>query len=214
MVDARKFLLSTDYKMDLVSAPYEGSINVPANSFNTSTTPHNLGYRPLFFARWSTDPSFTTSYDEIGTSTINPYSFTLQIDGTNMYVTADNFDTNPVTVYFRVIFFMPFDVNLDVAPNALGLGKFQFNSDFNYPKILLEGKTTGANATILHDLGYYPQVEVWYIRALDGRCVHFVASTVTSTATLYATITPTSLILTDLGSVVGNWYYRIYADEN
>jgi hypothetical protein len=215
-VDSRNFLMNTDYPIDKISSYYEGSTTVASLDSETPTIPHGLAYTPLYFVRWSTSPDFVVSYDELGVSTINDLILTAQTDSTNLYLFILNNTGSPVTFYYRVIYFMPTNVDLDAAETQSDLDNFALNTDYNYTKILLEDFVSSATATIDHDLGYYPQVEAWFIRSADGRCVHHVANSVAASSPEgpRARVTTTQVILED-GSLfpASGWHYKIYADE-
>jgi len=215
MTDATNFLLNTDYPLDKVSGYYEGSTTVGSGATSSPMVAHGLGYRPLYFVKWSTSPTFEVSYDELGVSAINNLQLNAQTSGTDLYLFMSNNSVSSVTFYYRVIYFMPPDVDLDAPSTASGLENLQFSTDYNYTKILLEDVTSGSTGTINHDLGYYPQVEVWYIRSADSRCVHVVASEAfTSFASLpRCEVTTSSIVLTDPGGIVSFWYYKVYSDE-
>lgn len=211
--NANKFLLNTDYPIDKVSGSVTGQFDVASGASAFPVVAHGLGYTPLYFLKWSTTPDFSTSYDEIGVS-FNFVQNSAQTDATNLYMFALNLTGSTVTVYYRVIFFAPTDLDPDVGNTQSGLDNFVLNTDYNYTKIFQEGVTSGASATIPHGLGYYPQVEAWYIRASDGRCVHLVSNNVVANDVPRATITENELILTN-GSFTSasRWHYKIYADS-
>ena len=215
MTDARNFLLNTDYPIDKISGYYEGSETVLAGGTSAPTVTHGLGYRPLYFMKWSTTPDFSISYDELGVSTINNLSFNAQTSNTTLFLFAGNNTASTVTFYYRVVYFMPPDVDLDAPITAPDLESLQFSTDFNYTKIFAEGINASATGTINHNLGYYPQVEVWYIRASDSRCVHVVATQVYSVGASepVCEVTTSSIILSDPGGIVSSWYYKVYVDE-
>lgn len=213
-MDARGFLTNTDNPMDKVSGYYVGSTTVSAGSPSFPAIPHGLGYAPLYFVKWSTDPNFNTSYDEIGVS-FNFITLSAQTDVTNLYLFINNLTGSSVTIYYRVIFFMPTTVSIDAADTVAALDNFQFNTDYNYPKIFDENFINASSGTVTHDLGYIPQVEAWYIRASDGRLIHIVDSDVTNTVNTPRVRVTTSQVLFDNGSftTASGFHYKIYVDE-
>lgn len=210
--NANKFLLNTDYPIDKVSGTLTGSFTVASAASAFPEINHGLGYAPLYFLKWSLTPNFDTSYDEMGV-TFNFVQNSAQVDATKLYMFALNLTGATVTIYYRVVFFAPTDIDPDIAGTQASLDKFALNTDYNYTKIFSEGVTAGGSATIEHGLGYYPQVELWYSRQSDGRMVHIVANDATYTDVPRAIITPTQLILQN-GSLIsaGRWHYKIYAD--
>ena len=210
-LNGNQFLLNTDYPLDKVSGYGSGEFTVAAFDSTTYEIAHELGYTPLYIVKWSTDPTFATSFDEIGVS-FNFVQLTAQTDIAKLYLFSLNLTASPVTIYYRVIYFMPTDVDLEAVSTQFGLDAFTLNTDFNYTKVFTEGVVPSGNATVDHNLGYYPQVEAWYVRG-DGRCVHLVANDVSSTGTQRVVVTPTQIIL-NAGSFnpAVKWHYKIYLD--
>lgn len=213
-VDPRNFLFNSNYQIDRISGFYQGSVTVGSGGNAFPSIPHGLSYIPLYLLKWSTEPSFSTSYDEIGVS-FNFLSCNARTDTTNINISALNLTGATVTFYFRVLYFMPPDINLDNAGTSYGLDILQFNTGYNYAKIINEGVLNAGSGTIDHNLGYFPQVEVWYLRT-DGQMVHVVEADQSNFASVpRAVITPSSLILLNGNSptTASKWFYRIYADE-
>jgi hypothetical protein len=215
VVDPRNFLLSSTYPIDKISGYYTGSTTVGALSLSSPTVTHGLGYAPLYFLKWSTTADFSTSYDELGVSAINNLSMSAQTSSTTLYLFLDNNTGSSVTFYYRVIYFMPTDINIDAPATQPALDSLVLNTEFNYTKIFEENILNAASGTIDHDLGYYPQVEAWYVRSSDSRIVHCVANQVEASPTLPRTRITTTQVLFDDGSstAASSWHYKIYADE-
>lgn len=213
-MNPRDYIASTDYPMDKVSGYAVGSVAVPASSPAFPLIPHGLPYTPLYFVKWSTDPTFATSYDEIGVS-FNFITLSAQTDATNLNLFINNLTGSNVTIYYRAIFFMPTTVSLDANATQPGLDDFYFNTDYNYPKILDQGYFPGGLGTINHNLGYYPQVEAWYIRSSDGKCIHIVDSDVTATVNTPRVVVTQTQVIFQNGTFTSasGWHYKIYLDE-
>lgn len=215
MTDYRNMLLTSDKPIDQIIKPYVGSISVTSSGAFPSY-PHTLAYRPLYYVKWSLTSDFKTSYEETGLGTELPgtgISFSAQTSADTLYLFIGN-NGAARTVYFRVILFMPPDVNVIGIQSQALFDNFIFNTDLNYSKVLLYAKTASNNQTITHGLGYYPMVDVWKIRASDGRCIRHVENdAVTPPAYERAEITTTSLILSDSAAYLSYWYYKIYVDE-
>lgn len=207
------FLINTDSPMDKISGFETGSFSLGSFGTVSPSVPHNLGYKPLFFVRWSTSSTFDTSFDELGVTFNFVFLFT-QADSDNMYFFASNLTATAYTIYYRIIYFMPTNLLLDAPNTQFGLDNFNINTDFNYSKVLIENVTGSGNQAIDHNLGYYPQCEVWYERASDGRMIHLVENSANSSSLPKAQLTTSQLILTQGSSVaVSAWHYKIYADE-
>lgn len=208
--DAR---LTTDYPIDVVAGYQTGSVSVGAASSIAPVIAHGLGYTPLYFLKWSTTPDFSISFDEVGV-TFNFIQLSAQTDSTNLYLFALNITSSSQTLYYRVIYFMPTNININAPGTQLYLDDSNLNSDYNYTKIYEEGLTGGSSATVAHNLGYYPQVEAWYIRSSDSRCVHCVEGQATGNATPIIVVTPTEVqFINGSSTSASNWHYKIYADE-
>lgn len=211
---ATDFIASTTYPIDKISGYQTGSTTVAATSTASPTAAHSLGYKPLYFIKWSTTPTFETSFDEIGVSTLDNLQLTAQTDETTLYLFINNNSASSVTFYYRVIYFMPPDVNLDADETTSALDTYNKNTNFNYTKVFDEDNLGSGNRTIAHNLGYYPQAEVWYERD-DGKLLHLVSNQVTASASNpTAEMTTAALILKNNGVTITKWYYRIYVDEN
>lgn len=203
--------------MDKIAGYYTGSIVSPAGGEGTTVTiPHTFGTYPLTTVKWSTTADFSVSYDEtdivnIGGLFIFSYSTT-----TNIIFSGYNNNATPVTIYYRIYCFLPSDEDIDVTSTQSGLDDFVINTDYNYPKVFLQGNTTTNPATITHSLGYYPQVDVWYVDTTVNRCYHFTGSNIPADS-VYANVTISTTYLKMFQPwhpTTIKWYYRIYVDEN
>jgi hypothetical protein len=209
------FLFTTDFPIDKIVGYQTGSVVVPATSTVFPTFSHTLTYTPLYLIKWSTTPDFSISYDELGVSTINNLAFSAQTDASTTYLFILNNSSSSVTFYYRILYFMPPDVNSYALATAAGLEIFQFNTDYNYTKVFKDDFTTTKTFTYNHGLSYFPQTETWYIRTSDNHCVHCIVGDPSSVSGLPRTdVSDSDLIMRDASpSIVSKWYYRVYVDE-
>lgn len=212
--DAKKTKLNTDYPLDKIAGYATGSVTVPAFSPLFPVIPHGLAYTPLYIVKWSDDPNFSVSYDEIGVS-FNFVTLNAQTDATNLNLFINNLTASSKTLYYRVLYFMPSNVNVTAAETQSNLDRFVLNTDYNYTKIFQQAFVGSSGFTVNHSLGYYPQVEAWYIRASDGKCVHVVDADVTNTINTPRVRVTTTDVIFENGSFTSasGWHYKIYIDE-
>lgn len=211
---AKNTLLNSDYPIDKIIGYSVGSQTVSGSSFPDINVPHGFGFKPLFYIKWSTTPDFSISYEETGIS-FNQVSLNGYADNTNIVLIPFNNTLSSVTFYYRIIYFMPSNIDVSNAQTQSSFDDFVINTDYNYTKIFSQGISSSSSVTIDHNLGYYPQVEVWYERS-DGRLIHLVDNYVSgSTERPQARVTTSQLILTNGGLVtsVVAWHYKIYLDE-
>lgn len=216
MADLRNFLLNTDAPIDKIIGSSTGSVSVPSNDFREVVINHGFSFTPLFYIKWSTSPTFNPSYES---QWFQPSSLPYSVYGTSsssdMRLSVSNYG-GTVTIYYQVIYFMPSDINVSVP--IVSLDNFQMNTDYNYTKIISEGRINGSSGTITHDLGYIPQVEAWYIRATDGRCIRLDYSYPQSPGLFSGPeveVTSTQVILRNSQDTFNNavaYYYKIYAE--
>lgn len=214
VVDRTKLKFYSPDPIDKITADFTGSMDVSAGGNTTVEIAHGLSYIPLCLVKWSTSSTFDVSYDE-GISGFLPYNLVVRSDLTTIYILGGNNDASPITLYYRIIAFMPTDVDLTAPASTATLDEFAFNSDYNYSKVFEEGVIDAATGTVEHNLGYYPQVEAWYIRGLDGQCVHAVEQEAyASPSSPTVTLTTSALTFGNGASVTATkWHYKIYWDE-
>lgn len=214
-VDPRKFLLNTDYPMDKIAGYFSGTYS--GSGYNSNLTiPHNLGIAPLCVMSWSTNSDFTTSYSPTGIVLTEYMYCNCYSTINNIVLQAQKLDGGAFTLYYRIYYFLPENSTLDVAGTATGLDNFILNTDYNYTKLYTSGSINGFYNEIQHNLGYYPQVEVW--RQINNNC-SYVDDGYPTDSVKNVVITNTKIILSDSASNYApgatiTWYYRIYIDEN
>jgi hypothetical protein len=178
MADARKFIINSDYPMDMIVF-FDHRENLPnASSSPSATIQHNLPFIPLVFGVWSItqDYSDPRSFGQL-TDSLDGY-VDVRADDTNIYVysSAGYYDSeynwHAYPVFVRVYAFEPADSNADVPFTNISAGKFIINSDYNYAKLLradVVDASTGGGTILVHNLGYKPQVMAWTERAEENK---------------------------------------------
>lgn len=210
---AKQCLLTTDYPMDKVIGMRSGSQSVPFNTSLATEILHGFDYRPLAMTTYSTDSDFSISKDEGAMLYGSPdkqlgvMSYT---DETKMTLAWFNNTGSAKTVYWRTYFLPPSDAD-DAAANwtSADTGNFIVNSDYNYSKLYMAGKTP-ANSTVYHNLGYKPQIVVW-------QNIGYGVTRMTSPSSnlSFAPYGSSVRVFDDriIVSADGECHYRIYLDE-
>lgn len=223
LANAKDFLINSDYPVDKVILLRSYSIPLAALDFEDLTYAHGLSFTPLVVARWSTNSNLIPTYSILGGPTISSgYAYTTRIwaDSTNINLSVTNNTASAVTLYFSVYGFMPSTDNDDVTPTASSADNFTINSDYNYTKLYLSGTVslpTGTGSqTVLHSLGYNPQVSLWMEQSSSIYPVIYnaVSTVVPAFNEINYYITTTGLVIDyyDLLSA-RTIHYRIYMDE-
>lgn len=190
---------------------------------------HGLSFTPLPKAVWSTTSDFSTTYNT-GDGTLSTSGLTGIFDisttqasanSTRVQVPFTKTSAGSQDIYVRLWGFMPSNVNADIPPTAIDADTFSFNTDYNYTKLLDSGITNsssvgGSTEVIAHNLGYYPQVELWPEK---GSEIYTLAYTIVYDGTsdfTNVTLSTTNVTITRsqfLGGTPELYHYRIYADE-
>lgn len=215
MVDARKFLLNTDYPMDEIVFKTSGQLPVDGGSVNI---PHTLGFVPLVILQFSYTPDFSICQESTERpSDLYPNNFPYigmyTATSTNINVAISDFSFSGKTWYYRVLCFAPSDSTAKVAaPTTNDL--FIINTDYNYSKLLSSG-IANENTTVYYNLGYEPQVMWWMevdgvIRTPNNYGFMY-TQTDNATPELYTdrVYFPVSL----MSGTTKRFHYRIYIDE-
>lgn len=219
---AKNMLLSTDYPLDKIVYLKSGS-TVAATGVNTDIYfAHNLPFTPLVVGSWSYDPNFTTSY-MAGLQPFAPAvstSVTIQSNAVNTRVLIGNNTGVTQTIYWRIYGYMPPDADADVLATASLADRFAFNTDYNYTKLYASGLADITTATVVvpHNLGYRPQVEIWFELALiPGQYEREYLGIANPGDTFYNAVyidNNNLIIRKGTGANQSNkYYYRIYLDE-
>ena len=218
--DARKFLVSSDYPMDLVAWSYSGEVAVQANAWSTINIPHGLPFKPLFFGLYSIDGGDT--WVALDVEIEGGAALYSQADSTN--VTIEIHSRVTTTILYKLWAYAPFGANAQV-PTPSSENDFRVNSDHDYLKLVKSGTWRAEVGMGIgfynHNLGYKPWVMIW-LEMTDGtiQLPLFVRSEDSSIdPNRYISVDNTALRANftslNIGSI-GTLYqihYRVYADE-
>lgn len=181
MANPTDFLLNTDYEMDKITYFYEGKISGTYANIN-----HDLPFAPLVFGVWSKTSDFSEPHSFSYANIQDPLTDEHIIESvgiTSNKVSSGNYiyvDKNytPGDIYVRIYGFEPDDSYANVGSTSKKAKEFILNTDYNYRKIAKKGKVEVAHTeggatyfdpvTIDHNLGYKPQVMVWYEAKIDS----------------------------------------------
>lgn len=217
--NAKNFLLNSDYPQDKVVLLLSGSIPIDSA---THTIPHNLPFTPLVDGCWSMTSDFSTSYEFYSGDfpSGNPgYFFAhevqLQANSTNVILPTLDIAGGSKTAYYRIFGFEPSDSTADIASPITSSDNFVLNTDYNYMKLYTSGVAnpgTAATYTIVHGLGYKPQVRAWYT-------VAGISKPTTQAGDAFAgriCVVPTDtsiIVLNPNGDNITRFDYRMYFDD-
>lgn len=169
-VDPRNFLLNTDYPLDKIIYMTSGSFTANVTFSGTYDISHSLGFAPLPIMQWSLTSDFEICYEISSSGTVGWESYGLSArvlsDNTELRISYYNNTGGNKTIYYRIIGFMPSNINVDVDPTAIAADNFVFNTDYNYLKLYMSGimelnTTIGVSTSVTHNLGYIPRVFCW-----------------------------------------------------
>jgi hypothetical protein len=208
MTDPKKFLLNSDYPLDKIVYMTSGTFVSNAVGGGSVTIPHGLGFMPLPYIQWSLNSDFSTCQEITERPgdlypTVFPYIVSYESNATNIIINFFNGALAQTTYYYRIICFMPTDINADVTNIASLADDFILNTDYNYTKLFMSGINT--STTVTHNLGYVPQVMWWYESSAD-KILSPVNLGYPTTNTPY--VTTTTVVFPNT-----NYHYRIYIDE-
>lgn len=167
---------------------------------------HNLPFTPLIFGVYATTPDFADAKDfnvQFGAVSVNLFADEAKIHGM-----VYNFSGQNIEFYYRIYGFEPSNSSEHLQTTAGDAHGFIINSGkFNYRKLYQAGIADIQNnqATILHGLGYRPQVMLWQ-EWNDGAIEPFSESLGGNRAI----VNDTSLTVS---STMKRVHYRIYYDE-
>ena len=224
MDDPRRFIFNSDFPIDHVV--YIREEDVPFSSSGVEIG-HNLGFTPLLMGLFSADnwassmPIDTpaSSGDNVGN---------VQVESNRYSIKLINYGRLNRPIKVRLFGLMPSDVNVDVSPPQVRYSRFNFNTDFNYSKLVKAGVfnthwNSGENIVYHHGLGYIPEVEVWQednsgvvkklFNVYDPNGVNFSSM---GSRIVYAKITTQDFIIRTDGANqdITKIHYRIYGDQN
>lgn len=209
-VDARNFLLNTDYPLDKIVYIHSGSFSATGGGGvgTYHSVVHDLPFTPLMVGNWSTSSDFSItkemfipSYTELTGAYCEVAS-----DSSDFTIQAINYDSSPITVYYRVYGFMPSTSDETAAPTSSIADNFMLNTDYNYTKLYYNDCITAeTSTTITHNLGYRPQVMAWYQSGSQAKYL-------SSDFTHWVTTTDTTVVVHN-SSTGASIHLRIYLDS-
>lgn len=222
--NAKNFLVNSDFPFDNVI--YLKSDSTAMDSSTNLSFPHNLGFAPMLDVTWSYDSDFRTTYFQNSGPVSGAYpgylydlQVTVESDASNVYLYASG-PPPTRTGYYRIFGFQPNDSNASIVPTVSSGDNFILNSSYNYTKLFKQGSipyTAGAvSVSFAHNLGYYPQVQVWNMGTYTGARMGLIAASGDSASDVWQiNITTTSLNMA-INNIYtsGTLYYRIYLDES
>lgn len=227
---ARDFLLTTDYPLDMVVYLKSGSATVPFPTAGfTVTIPHGLPFVPLVGGSWDVTSTFETNYNyNTGTipssnPTASPFNVSVDItaDATNIYLSPINVSGSAVDIYYRIFALEPADSQADLPSTASSGDDFVLNTDYNYTKLFTQqtitSTTGGTTYTITHNLGYRPQIMVWYKDSISGMTQPLNITNINSgdPLTMAAKVTETTVdLIFGFFSSISRVDIRVYIDES
>ena len=205
------FILDSDYPIDKIVGSVAGSFSRNTSTYFTpEVVAHGLPFAPTYIMQWSTNADFIPAYSEQLSGDGNSPLLEAQASPTTIslfpYVPAGT-----ISFYYRVILFMPPDIDVLANETASSFDNFILNTDYNYPKIFQEGRINGTT-TINHNLGYVPLVDFWIHRTSDNILRHFPVSE-TDAGNLGGAIATETSVTFYLPSGHDYMYYKIYGDE-
>lgn len=229
-MDQKDFIFNSDYPVDKIVWLEQGTATTDAGGVIRKTIPHNLLATPFVKGVYSYDDWQTTwmfGSVKIVELAYDVYS-ELGADDTNVYVSIDLFNTatgTPLantTVKYKIWgVWNESDTYSTEAQATAGQGstKFLFNTDYNYPRLVMEGyldkgKTAAYNLDNIPycDLWAYQNMiidlnnttkKVWMNWRRDGFGIIY-------DDLEYITITTTGITLRNASQSPDKIYYRVY----
>lgn len=218
---AKNFLVSTDYPLDKIIFKASGSVTVASGGFSDVYTNHNLPVLPLLKGVWSFTSDFAITYF-MGSplyADTDDVDVSVQSNATQYRILANNNSASSKTIYWRIYGVMDTTNTSTIDFTANEADSFALNTDFNYTKLYLSGDVNIASSTqvINHNLGYRPQVDVWFELALVPGQYAFYDLGVGNDNGVFNSVKISTTNLTfskgSLGGLSTNYKYRIYLDE-
>lgn len=187
------FIFTSDFPADMITYFTTDNFTVPAGGSGTRTYSHALGYIPLCFGVWATQPDFSDSRP------ISDGFFTMTVRATMTQVKLQYsfYDATTATnVYVRIYGFPPSTYTGECPATAQSSTPLILNTDESYSPLIFEGAfatkrnedpstmkelvvsitenyqkliDTGNYLTIYHSLPYRPRVMLWGEK--EGDCV-------------------------------------------
>ena len=212
-----KFILDTDHPIDKIIWLYEGDLALDEFGFGEKTMAHGIGAQIFVQGIWSVDNWQTTN--SFGTERqegqVMTYGGDVGSDSTNVHFFITAASAINGTAKVRLWGFvneietlnLPLKATADISSN-----KFIFNTDFRYPKLIMEGYSN-ASTTVTHNLNTFPYVDVWVLRTGETMYSFLNRDMFDSNdwGEPLLKITKTSLVFGDEEYYpVNKYYYRVY----
>ena len=152
----------------------------------------------------------------------------IQVKATNKDITLINYFKSSKPAKVRLFGLFPSDKDVDVVTPSTRYSNFNFNTDFNYSKLVKSGVhevkwNSGENILYEHNLGYIPEVEVWqengegeikkFINTYDPNGVNYSSL---GSRVVYIKITDEKIVIRTDGENqdIKKIHFRIYGDQN
>lgn len=211
-IDLRNFLFHSGFPIDKVIGIKTGSYYI-RNQFNLSdvvNVAHGLPGKPLGITVFSNFSDFRDTYDEGFPQYAGDgeYGLTVRTTNTNIQLTGWSLNNSDKVVYWRTILLESSETAMEVPLTASTADVFQFNTAYNYSKLVKEGVVT-STTTITHGLNFVPQVMVW----LDNGTWIERMTYVNNDNKAAELPNNTTLTLRPSSAGVGKLHYRIYGDD-
>lgn len=213
--DLRNFIIHSGYPIDKVIAIKSGSYLIKNQNELSDTlyVAHGLPGKALGITVFSNYSDFRDTYDEGYPQYVNPgeYGMRVRVTNSNIEITGWNQSNNNYTVYWRTFLLESSETSYDVKYTAVDADIFQFNSEYNYSKLVKEGVVT-STTTITHGVNFVPQTLIWMD---NGTWIERLTSV--NNANKAAEFPDNTTILLRPGSTgvagVSKLHYRIYGDD-
>ena len=218
VVDARNFLVNTDYPIDKIIYLTSGSMVLDGFPH---TIAHGLPFIPLVGGYWSFSSAFATTYDFYAgdfpsgnPSFLFAHEVQISSDATNITLNTTDIVGDSPTFYYRIYGLAPSGTTNDISPIASTSDPFVINSDYNYMKLYINETYpmgTATTYTVNHNLGYKPRIAGWY--EFFGSTEPILRAGDTGGGAIKAEVTNTQVIVSnDFGLDIPNLYLRVYID--
>lgn len=212
-----RFILDTDHPIDKLVWLYEDTLTLDEFGFGQKTVAHGIGAQLFTQGIWSTDNWATTW--TFGTQRqegqVMTYGGDLSSDTVNVTfsVTAANATSGTAKVRLWGVVNEIETRNLPLrATSELSANRFIFNTDYRYPKLIIEGYAN-KSSSITYNLNAIPYVDIWVKRENETKYSFLIRDLFSNTdyGEPLAKITKTGITFGDEEYYpVDKFYYRVY----
>lgn len=207
--------IDTDHPMDKAVFLFEGQINVTTADDAIFRINHNIGAMLFVDGIWSPDNWATTFSFGSSRRTGDVIGITSSLLANDTRIEGSIRYNANVTVKYRIWGFVneAETLALDVAgTSALSQNIFVINSDYNYPRLVMEGYANKGD-TINHNLGEIPRVDIWrydsYIQGY-GKLYNDGFGLTYGGFGEFAKITANQIEFSNVTGAGDKYYYRVY----